>query len=454
MPPPTDPHRGARVQLKPGYKLEGRYELLLPYARGGMATVWAARVQRKHGFEKLVAVKTMHPNMAGDPAFRNMFLDEARIASRVRHPNVATIEDLGEEGDVLYIVMEWVQGDSLGRLHHAVTQRGHEPIIDVYLRVLADAAAGLHAAHELRGDDGALLGVVHRDVSPQNIMVTDSGVSKVIDFGIAKAIGRLSENTRTGLIKAKIEYASPEQARVQPVDRRADVWALGMTLYELLTGELPYKGRNDLETLQKIASGKPPPPLPPTVPPAVTAVVMRALEHDREQRFPTAHEMGRALEAAMGSPAPPEQVVNVLRAYLGGRMQERKQKLTQALTESAARAGLPPPRAPFPSSADGKPGEMRERFPTLPPEVVPTSPEIEALPPAPPDAVESEAPPVPRLRASHAVLVLLATLVTLAVWSMVARVYLHAGHGSPHPRGAPHAGLPLNPSARGGPHAG
>jgi len=440
-PPPFDPRRATRAPLRPGYKLEGRYELLMPFARGGMATVWAGRMQGKHGFERLVAIKTMHPNLAVELAFRNMFLDEARIASRVRHPNVAAIEDLGEDGETLYIVMEWVQGDSLGRLHHAMVQLGHEPVVDVFLRVLADAAAGLHAAHELRGDDGAPLGVVHRDVSPQNIMVTDSGVAKVIDFGIAKAVGRLAENTRTGLIKAKIEYASPEQARVEPCDRRADVWALGMTLYELLAGDLPYRGRNDAETLTKLTSGKPPPQLPSTVPPAVSAIVMRALQHDRERRFPTTQEMGRALEAAMSSPTTSEHVANVQRAYLGARMQERKQTLTQALTEAAERAGLPPPRVSFPSSPDAPPGEMRVRFPTLPPEVIPSSPAIEALPPAAPAAGPAPAPASTRLRASHAVVVVLVTLVTLAVWAMVVRVYLRAG--APHPgerSAASHAG--------------
>jgi eukaryotic-like serine/threonine-protein kinase len=445
--PPHEQLRAPQAPLRPGYVLEGRYELLMPFARGGMATVWAGRVQRKHGFEKLVAIKTMHPNLAVEPAFRNMFLDEARIASRVRHTNVATIEDLGEEGGTLYIVMEWVQGDSLGRLHHAMAQRGPEPIVDVFLRVLADAAAGLHAAHELRGDDGALLGVVHRDVSPQNIMVTDTGLAKVIDFGIAKAVGRLAENTRTGLIKAKIEYASPEQARVEPCDRRADVWALGMTLYQLLTGDLPYRGRNDVETLQKLTSGAPPPPLPPSVPPAVVAIVARALQHDRDKRFPTALEMSRALEAAIGAPTSSEQVANVQRAYLASRMQERKQKLTQALAEAAERAGLPPPRAPFPSSHDAPPGEMRERFPTLPPEVIPSSPAIQALPTAaagPAGALSEARALAPRLRLSHVILVVLVTLVTAAVWSMVVRVYLRAGasHAAEPPgRSAPrHAG--------------
>src|SRR5580693_6477061 len=188
-----------------------------------MATVWLARVQGKHGFEKLVAVKTILPHLASDPGFRTMFLDEASIASRIRHPNVADILDLGEESNTIYMVLEWINGDSWSKLWGAV-QSAHLPFpTHLLLRIAADACAGLHAAHELGDENGALLNVVHRDVSPQNVLITIGGVTKVIDFGIAKAMDRTAEATQTGMLKGKAQYTAPEQVRGKSVDRRADI---------------------------------------------------------------------------------------------------------------------------------------------------------------------------------------------------------------------------------------
>jgi len=227
-----------------------------------MATVWVARVQGKHGFEKLVAVKTILPHLANDPGFRDMFLDEASIASRIRHPNVADIVDLGEEAGTLYMVIEWINGDSWSKLHAAV-QAAKQPFpVPILLRIAADACAGLHAAHELSDENGARLDVVHRDVTPQNVLVTIGGVTKVIDFGIAKALDRSAEATQTGMLKGKAQYMAPEQVRSKNVDRRADLWAIGTILYQYLSGHLPYEGKNDLAVLKALTSGKPPPPLP------------------------------------------------------------------------------------------------------------------------------------------------------------------------------------------------
>src|SRR5581483_11740872 len=194
MSDPTSP-------LVPGYYLD-RYELLCPIAEGGMAQVWVARLRGKHGFEKFVAIKTILPKFQTDERFQKMFLDEARIASRIEHPNVAQILDVGEQHDITYLVMEWVDGDSLSRLYRALRKKGMTLPLHVLLRVVADACAGLHEAHEQ--------GVVHRDVSPQNILVSQRGVAKVIDFGIAKARdSAVGVETNAGLLKGKIHYMAP-----------------------------------------------------------------------------------------------------------------------------------------------------------------------------------------------------------------------------------------------------
>ncbi len=284
--------------LAPGYRLD-RYEMLCPIATGGMAQVWVARLHGKHGFEKLVAIKSILPKYAEDQRFQQMFLDEARIASKIEHTNVAQILDLGEEHHVLFLAMEWVDGESLSKLARAVERRGTRIPTGILARVLADTLGGLHAAHELRGDDGHLLGVVHRDISPQNILISTKGAAKLIDFGIAKARDRVAEDTNAGLLKGKIHYMAPEQANGSDVDRRADLWAIGATLFHLLTGRPPFEGENQLATLHLLTSGKAPAPLPPFVPRAVAEVVERALAFGANERYATAADMQTALEHAM-----------------------------------------------------------------------------------------------------------------------------------------------------------
>src|SRR3984885_7961638 len=239
----------AENALRVGDRLD-RYELLCPIASGGMATVWLARLRGKRGFEKLYAIKTIRTELLDDPRFQEMLLDEARIASGIQHPNVAQILDLGEERETLFIVMEWVDGDSLAKIRKLVTKRGHKLPVGIVLRVLADACAGLHAAHELHDDQGQPLEIVHRDVSPQNLLVATTGAVKVIDFGIAKAHNRKQGETRTGVVKGKIQYMAPEQVKKgRTVDRRADVWSLGVCLHELVAGRPPYGGDDDGEVI-------------------------------------------------------------------------------------------------------------------------------------------------------------------------------------------------------------
>jgi serine/threonine protein kinase len=264
------------LHLSPGYRLD-RYELLCPIGMGGMASVWVARLVGKHGFEKLVAIKTILPRFARDPTFQQMFLDEARISSRIQHVNVAQILDLGDQHGVLFLVMEWVDGDALSKLAQAVADGGGSFPPGIAVRILADVCAGLHAAHELRDRSGEPLGIVHRDVSPHNILIDAQGVAKVIDFGIAKARDRAAGDTKTGSFKGKIKYMAPEQA-VQPksTDRRADIWAVGAVLYTLLAGRSPYESENDMATLLQLAQQKPPDSLPSTIPAPSPGIPARA----------------------------------------------------------------------------------------------------------------------------------------------------------------------------------
>ncbi|MBI5536800.1 MAG: serine/threonine protein kinase [Deltaproteobacteria bacterium] len=329
----------ALTQLQPGYRLD-RYEVLWPIAHGGMASVYAARMQGKHGFEKLVAIKTILPQLAGDPRLEKMFLDEARIVSGIRHPNVAEIFDVGEQDDILYMIFEWVDGDSLSTLRRVVAKKGSRIPIGIVLRMLADACAGLHAAHELTDHQGNLQQVVHRDVSPQNIMVTSGGTVKVIDFGVAKAIHRLSGETSDAMLKGKVQYMAPEQALGQAADRRLDIWAMGAVLYQLITDRLPYEGDNALVTLHMLMSRMPPAPLPAWVPGPVASVIYGSLAHDPNRRFQSAAEMQTALEGAiqqMAGTVTPTDIARYLSEHLAERIAKRKHTIQVALEAARER---------------------------------------------------------------------------------------------------------------------
>jgi serine/threonine-protein kinase len=302
-----------------------------------MASVWIARQRGKHGFEKIVAVKTILPEFATDLRFQKMFLDEARVASRIEHFNVARVLDLGEEHDVLYLVMEYVDGDSLSRLRRSC--RDHEVVmpIGIIMRILADACSGLHEAHELKAEDGKLLEVVHRDVSPHNILVSTKGIAKVIDFGIAKARDRMAGETNAGVLKGKIQYMAPEQALGRMVDRRADIWAIGASLYHLVTGKAPFDADNTLSTLHLLTSGRMPMPLPATVHPSIAAIARKALMNPPEKRFQTAAEMRDAMEAAMLDARVPTNTAEVS-AFIVDQLSDRTAKRRQIVDIAIAAA--------------------------------------------------------------------------------------------------------------------
>jgi serine/threonine-protein kinase len=329
----------------------GRYELLLPIAKGGMAEVWAARLHGTRGFQKVVAIKTILSGAIDDARMEEMFLVEAELASQIHHPNVVGTIDLGEHEGVLYLVMEWVDGESLNVLMAKAANHGGVPL-PIGVNLVGQACKGLFAAHNLRDDQGALLGVVHRDVSPHNLLVTFTGTAKVVDFGIAKATSQAS-STEAGEVKGKFAYMAPEQVRARPVDARTDLFALGILLYQITTGKHPFRGENPAETLQNICSERgpiPPSAFLPEYPAELEAVVLKALAKNPDHRFSSANEMLTALEKAMPGPLEASfevQVADYLKQLFGSRTSERRaalrvaqERLDQLRAESSSQISL------------------------------------------------------------------------------------------------------------------
>ena len=315
-----------------------------------MAAVWLARFQGKHGFEKLVAVKTILPSFATDVGFRRMFLDEATIASRIEHTNVAQILDLGEHEGILYLVMEWVEGDSVSRLERAVQQAGSVVPQAIALRIASDSCAGLHAAHELSDEAGRSLGVVHRDVSPQNILVSAKGVVKLIDFGIAKAKDRASEDTRSGVFKGKLHYMAPEQALGKAIDRRADVWAVAAVLYKLLAGRPVHDARNRVDALRSLTNNEPLTPLPARVAKQVAEVVTRALSFEPSDRYESCAELQKALDRAIHAESlyiTTGELSAFVNLHLASQFEARRENIKSSMLALAEDATLPKPLPSF-----------------------------------------------------------------------------------------------------------
>ena len=323
----------------------GRYEFLIPIAEGGMAAVWAARLKGSRGFQKTLAIKTMLGSLNGTSSepFEEMFLDEARIASRIRHPNVVEIFDLGEEEEVLYIVMEWVDGEPLSTISRAAQKKGQPMPLPVAVRIAADALAGLHAAHELRNDDGKLVGLVHRDVSPQNILVSYDGATKIVDFGVALA-GHESERTGSDKVKGKVPYMSPEQALGKPIDRRTDVFALGIVLYQLTTGRHPFRSESDVATLRNILDlpCDPPSMHVPGYPRPLELALLKALDKDPAKRFQTAAEFEAALDRVLPPTTPrvrTSDIAKFVRDVAGERGERRREAIRAAVKQADDQGG-------------------------------------------------------------------------------------------------------------------
>ncbi|MFO0678481.1 MAG: protein kinase [Polyangiaceae bacterium] len=339
----------------------GRYDLVAEIASGGMATVFLGRLAGVGGFQRFVAIKRLHPHLARDADFVEMFIDEARLAARIHHPNVVPIAEIELSDDGHYLVMDYIEGDTVGRLlaKSADAERPLPPAVAV--RIVVDALRGLHAAHELKDESGTPLLTVHRDVSPQNILVGVDGISRITDFGVAHAVSRLS-STRTGQLKGKLSYMAPEQARGKAagtIDRRADLFAMGIVLWEVLAGERLFRGESDAETLNKMVNE----PIPslrsrmPNAPEVMVSVVAQALERDRDKRFRTADDFAEALERAAktcGWIASHKDVANHVDAVLGTVLHQHRESIRQWVERSSptsspdtkregvARVSLPP----------------------------------------------------------------------------------------------------------------
>jgi serine/threonine-protein kinase len=279
-----------------GCRQLGRYLLFDEIASGGMASVHLGCLLGAAGFTRAVAIKQLFPQFARDAELVAMFLDEARLAGRILHPNVISVQDVVADGPDLFLVMDYVRGAPLSLLIRRARERGARVPAPIAARILCDALSGLHAAHEAKDEEGAPLEIVHRDVSPQNILVGGDGVARVFDFGVAKAAGRLV-TTQVGQLKGKLSYMAPEQINDEPVSRLTDVYAASVVYWEALTGQRLFYSSDDRATFTKVLCSPVPPPSSVVrgLPPALDRVVLRGLERDPARRFPTAYDMVEAI---------------------------------------------------------------------------------------------------------------------------------------------------------------
>jgi serine/threonine protein kinase len=275
----------------------GRYQIVKKLTSGGMAELLLGRATGMSSFERHVVIKRIHTALARDQRFVTMFLEEARLAASLHHQNIVQVYDVGEQNGEYFFAMEYVHGEDLRRLHAKARDRKEQIPLEVVVSIVMAAASGLHHAHEQRGPDRAPLELIHRDVSLGNILVGFDGSVKLLDFGLAKAALR-SAKTRTGTLKGKAAYMSPEQCMGRPLDRRSDVFGLGIVLYELMTARRLFKAANDFLSMAAIVDGDIPPPSAHRagLPPGFDELVMRALSKTRESRFPSAEAMRGALE--------------------------------------------------------------------------------------------------------------------------------------------------------------
>ncbi len=336
-------------ELVPGAQVLGRYNVLGKLTQGGMAEVYLANQCGPAGYNKLVVIKRVRPHLANDSDFVAMFVNEARLAALINHPNVVSIFDLGQEKTDWLLAMEFLDGRDMLQVGRACRQHNKAVPFDVTARIIADACAGLEHAHNLHGQDGQHLNLVHRDMSPENILITFEGSVKVVDFGIAKARDN-AFRTQAGQIKGKLGYVAPEAILGKTLDARADIFAIGATLYLLLCGRPAFTGNNPMEIFEKSLQ----PPTPPRqinsrVPEALETICLRCLAQDRDQRYATCGELRQALEAHLassGRPLGPAQLAQFMKILFPAESDPVRQRINQLIAHGNAIAAQQAQAAP------------------------------------------------------------------------------------------------------------
>jgi serine/threonine-protein kinase len=364
-------------------RILGRYALYEEIAAGGMATVHFGRLLGVVGFAKTVAIKRLHPQLARDPEFVSMFLDEARLAARIRHPNVvSTLDVVATEGE-LFLVMEYVQGESLRHIERRAADQGERMPPPIVATIMVGLLYGLHAAHEATNERGEALGIVHRDVSPQNVLIGVDGVPRVFDFGVAKAAGR-AQTTREGQLKGKLAYMSPEQLMGRSVGRASDIFAASAVLWEALVGARLFKGDSEGEIVKKVLDAEVvrPSKLVPGLPAQLDDLVLRGLAANPGDRFATAREMARALEKCIPL-APTSEVGEFVEKLAATTLAQRAARMAEIESSSTSH-----PRTNVVTGMPANPASVTVRAPAG---VEPARPNaahaaVGSMPPTSPDA--------------------------------------------------------------------
>jgi serine/threonine-protein kinase len=435
-----------------------RYERLSRIAAGGMATVYLGRLRGAEGFRRLVAIKRPHKFVLSDPEMREAFLREAHLAAAIHHPNVVSVLDVDDSDNQLSLVLEYVDGVALSTL----TSEGKLPLA-IALQIILDAARGLHAAHSIRGDDGNPLNLVHRDVTPHNILVALDGVAKLTDFGIARASERQGV-TRSDVLKGKASYMAPEYVKKRHLDARSDIFGLGVVAWETLTGERLFVSEQILDTLRRVVSEDIPPPstVSKDVPSALDAVLARALARDPAQRYQTAKEFATALSGAMtslGLHTSMEEIGALVQERAGDELEARKnalaasgEVLAPSLGRAADEATGPLPDAPPPSKPPAQAAASTRAISH--PRAGPDAPVL-AAPPAsvppppasiPPAALASIPPAAPRKpRKLFALIAVSAVTAGLSASWLLYRAGRDAGRIPANPSAAPATAAPSAP---------
>lgn len=341
----------------------GGYRLGSEIASGGLGVVQLARLEGAGGFRRTVAIKRLHPHLAADPILATHFLDEARLASRVRHPNVVATLDVAKSESELFVAMEYVHGASFAELLAAAKEQGRRAPVPVVVAIMGGILRGLHAAHEAKGEDGVPLRLVHRDVSPQNILVGADGVARIADFGVAKARGR-AVSTQDGTIKGKLAYMAPEQLCGGEVDARTDVFAAGVVLWEAITGRRLFAGDSEGETVMNVmTSAIVPPSRYADVETELERAIMRALEREPAHRFESAREMSKEIEVN-GLLASPTTVAAWVEELASRTLSYRAERLAELEGDASSNTMSEKPIEPSPRSEIADAHDTRHRAPT------------------------------------------------------------------------------------------